>query len=358
MKRVSKGFDYPVVDRTACIGCGACEKVCPVLCVPKGIDGTRAFGITVKNEEILQSSSSGGVFSLLAEAIIKDNGSVFGVETDENLRVQHTEAKSNDELQRLRGSKYVQSDIKSNYRLVRKLLDNGKKVLFSGTPCQIAGLTTYLKRDYPNLIKQDVICHGVPSPGAFEKYIVGLEKNTGKHIVAAYFRDKSISWHNSGLKIVFNDGSTVFESANSNPYLKAFIQNYSLRDCCYDCRFKGNNHVSDITLADFWGVQKVDPSIMDKRGVSLVLIHTEKGMKLFSEAIQGEQGKEVNFECAVKYNSAWAHSPKKPSKRERFFIAVEQEGFNKKTDSLMKDNIVILLKKKIKTTIKKYVRGR
>ena len=233
-----------------------------------------------KSEEIRISSSSGGVFTHLAERVLSNNGVVFGAMFDENFNVVHNYIDSADELKKLRGSKYVKSKTGNSFKKAKEFLDMGKNVYFSGTPCQIAGLKAFLKKDYDNLITQDVICHGSPDPKVWRKYIDYIQSECGVSAEDVFFRHKSTGWKDYSITIDLADGDRLTQKASENRYMKGFLKNIYLCDSCYNCRFKGDNYFSDITLGDFWGIENVLPGFSDDKGVSLVLIRSAKGKNI------------------------------------------------------------------------------
>lgn len=329
MVKDDKGFKVYKIDEEKCIKCGLCKKVCPVLNSRIIESKPEAFAIINKDEEIRKHSSSGGVFSLIAEHIIKDGGVVFGAAFDENWHVKHSYTDKVEELNRFRGSKYLQSTIGDSYKKAKEFLENGRKVLFTGTPCQIEGLKTYLQKEYNNLYTQDIICHGVPSPKVHDKYLeYQKNKQNIDKIKDIKQRFKNNGWQNFSTKIEF-DSSTYIESHNKDPFMQAFLRDTILRDSCYNCHFKKKNRNSDITLADFWGINNVLPEMNDDKGTSLVIIHSMKGKELLENIRNKIICKKVDFETAIKYNPSMTKSAKKDIKREEFFRNIDNIRFDK-----------------------------
>ena len=308
MEEDSEGFCYPKIDKTNCINCGLCEKVCPIINKQK-IEPTqklRAFACINKNEEIRLKSSSGGAFSAFAEYVIENGGVVFGAGFNSCFNVCHQFCETKEDLEKLRASKYVQSKIGETFKQAKEFLNQGRLVYFSGTACQIGGLKSYLRKDYPNLITQDLICHGVPSPLVWEKY-VNLKTNEGKlKLSKITFRDKSTGWQQYSFTMKFEDENCgEYKKSHFNePYMNMFLYNKILRPSCHKCSFKGNNRIADITLADFWGgvYKKYAPHFNDKKGVSLVLIHSLKGQAIFNNLTEKLNSVEVNPKTALKAN--------------------------------------------------------
>ena len=279
MEYDSEGFLYPVVN-DSCVSCGACLNACPVNNPPIKLKSKEFYACFANDTDTQKASSSGGLFALLASEIIKNGGYAFGAAFDNDFSVCHIEANSIEELNCLKGSKYVQSKIGQTYKRVKKLLLDGNTVLFSGTPCQIAGLNSFLKnKSYDNLICVDLICHGVPSPAVWQKY---LKETCGdKKIEAVLFRDKKNMPKNEQMTINLTDGNEISCPSNSDLYKIGFIKNLYLRRSCFNCHNKGIERSSDITIGDFWGINDCLPNFSNGYGVSSCIIRTEKGKALF-----------------------------------------------------------------------------
>lgn len=318
-----EGFCYPQIDASKCMHCNACERACPADRVVPPEETTSAYYAFANDTDICKNSSSGGLFSLLAAEILRQGGTVFGAGFDEKFRVCHRRIDTKAEIAKLRTSKYVQSDIGLTFREVEAFLKNGKTVLFAGTPCQIAALKQYLKQDYTSLYTQDIICHGVPSPGVWEKYL--SEMHGGKEIQSVSFRDKTLGWNSFSMKVTYQDGTAYRELATKDTYERAFLANLILRPSCYQCQYKTVARVSDLTLADYWGVEIVHPELASQPGVSLVLTHTEKGERLLAAVREQATVESTALERAVKLNHATTHSVRWHRNREAFFKAVEMQ---------------------------------
>jgi len=247
-----EGFWYPQIDKEQCVNCGACKKVCPVLKEYQPNPRGKAYACINKDEGIRMKSSSGGIFTLLASAVIEQGGVVFGVAFDSDFSAFHTYVEDKTELEKLRGSKYVQSRIFDTYKKVKEYLDLKRIVLFSGTPCQIGGLKTYLGKEYDNLIMQDIICHGVPSPLVWQKYITLRETKAGSKIGRTFFRHKKYGWKTYSVRFEFSNRTEYEQIFSKDLFMRAFLANLCLRPSCYNCHFKSKERESDITLADFW----------------------------------------------------------------------------------------------------------
>jgi len=320
MESDSEGFLYPKTDEKACTGCGLCKKVCPILnsaSVSSSLQ--KAHAAYNKNEEQRLASSSGGIFSLLAKQAIMESGLVFGAAFSNDFRkVEHISCKTLEELEKLRGSKYLQSDKQDSYKQAEHALNDGKLVLYSGTPCEIEGLKKYLREPHENLLTLDLICHGVPSPKLWSKYAVFREHEAGASISKAFFRNKYYGWRKYSLLLEFSDKTKRLEPLNKDPYMQMFLQDFCLRPSCYDCKFKKKQRESDITLADFWGSSGIVPEMDDDKGLSLVIVHSKKGESFFNRIQKNIKSKPVDFETAIKCNPPMILSAKKPLQREDF----------------------------------------
>lgn len=349
MKYDMEGFSYPTVNRDLCINCGLCEDVCPIhnsRITNKETD--ICYAAKAKDIEKRINSSSGGVFQFLAEYIIHIGGVVFAPVFDENFVLRH--CLINDQLQLLSaiGSKYVQSDIGSVYKTIEKLLKNDKCVYFAGTPCQVVGLKRYLREDYLKLYTQDIICHGVPSPLIWEKYINYYNRRK-KKLIRVNFRDKSKGWRRYSLSLFFNDGRQTRISSIKDPYLKVYMKNISIRPSCYNCKYKGDLLESDITLGDFWGIEKMCPSLDDDRGTSLVMIHSNKGELLFSNIRNNFDYLVVDKNQAIQFNPSAIKQTNASELRTSFFEDVYNKPFMKVMKKYSSDGIIIETKRTIKS---------
>lgn len=356
MKTDNEGFWYPKIDKNKCINCNLCEKVCPIINPVKRTDSKKiAYAGINKDEQVRKKSSSGGIFSILAEYIIKNNGIVYGASFDEDFNINHKRILCNADLDLLRGSKYVQSSISDAYQQVKNDLENNKQVLFTGTPCQIEGLRSYLRKEYVNLITMDFICHGVPSPLVWKKYLEEIKRSKQENIKNIYFRNKNDGWKLFSLKIVF-EKNIYINDLNNDLFMKGFLQDVYLRPSCYSCKFKKINRISDITVADFWGIGNILPKMDDDKGTSLIVIHSEEGKQLFDKLSEKMILNKVNLNEAIKYNSSMITSVKYNKKREAFFAEL---NFGKNVIDLLsrytKIRFIVKLKNKIKMEIKKII---
>lgn len=305
MKEDDEGFLYPEIDSQNCIYCDLCDKICPVG-KKKTEESIMFFAAKNKQEEKRMTSSSGGIFQNLAEYVINNlGGVVFGaVFAEDYTNVEHICTDTTEGILSMKGSKYMQSNTRSTYIEVKKYLESGRSVLYTGTPCQIAGLTAYLGRNYENLYTQDIICHGVPSQKMWNKYI--NEEIQFKKITSVSFRNKKYGWKN-GTMTISGDEKEVNIKSSQSPYMRGFADNLFLRKSCYNCCFKGDNYYSDITLGDFWGIQNVLPEYDDNKGTSVIIVHTKKGMDLFNRVKMGLDYKEVSENEALAHNRSYYH---------------------------------------------------
>lgn len=322
-----EGFLYPVVDEVACIKCGLCERVCVCLHHAEREQGTpKAYAAYNRNEEVRLASSSGGVFTLLAEYVLEQKGVIYGAAM-ENFRVKHIRVSDSEGLALLRGSKYVQSDIGQTYLQAKADLEAGKIVLFTGTPCQIEGIKSFLRKDYKNLITMDIICHGVPSPMVWDRYVAYREKEAGAPATRMFFRHKEYGWKTYAVLFEFSNNTAYVRRLGDDLFMQVFLHDLCLRPSCYACNFKTIYRTSDITVADFWGIETVCPELDDDKGASLVLIHSKRGKELFS-AIQGKLCcKAVALDEALRGNPAINHSAQKPKDRDAFMKDILHDSF-------------------------------
>lgn len=312
----SEGFLYPIIDENRCTACGLCCKTCNFDSKRNAvIDSFAAFA----DDEIRSVSSSGGVFYNLAQKILLDGGYVCGAAFSDDFKsVNHILISSIEDLPKLQSSKYLQSDTKNVYKEIKELLNTDKKVLFSGTPCQVDGLNKFLKKDYENLITVDVLCHGTPSPLVWKKYVEEISK--GKKIIEATFRHKKYGWTPSLLLLLFEDNEVFEEPSTENLYYKAFLSNLCLRKSCEFCKFTNLNRPADITIGDFWQIDKFDKKMNDKKGTSCILINTKKGKNFFDEIKTSlKKYKKAPIEKIVKGNPILTKPSKAHNNREEFF---------------------------------------
>lgn len=307
-----------------------------------------------KDEKIRRESSSGAIFSLLAEQVLHQNGAVYGVAMSQDCQyAEFVRIDKPEDLSKLRGSKYLQARVGNTYQQVKAELESGAAVLFSGTGCQVNGLKGFLGKDYENLYCVDVICHGVPSPKLWREYVRYVESEANAKLINVNFRCKDDSWTNFGIKRIDSDRKVMYVSKDKDPYMLMFLRDYCLRPSCYECVAK-QYKLSDLTIADFWGINKVLPEMNDGKGVSLVILRTCKGSELFDRIKTNIVCKEVSYEDGVQRNRAEHSSSKRPAERESFFNDMASMSFEELKAKYAVPTPVSL-KQKIKKSIKKFI---
>lgn len=319
-----EGFLYPKVDVADCVDCGLCEKVCPILNQDEYDSPICILGLKNKNEESLLQSASGGVFIELAHKVAHCGGYVAGAVWNDDMLVEHKIVHTISDCKSFQGSKYVQSNIGVVYREIKKLLRNGEKVLFSGTPCQVAGLKHFLRKDYDNLITIDIICHGVPSPYVFKEYIKHIERVSKKKITGINMRDKSNGW-GMFIRIYFSDGTSICHTRDTCLFNGMYAVHYATRPSCHHCRFASMHRVGDITIGDFWSIKKWHPNFYDSRGVSCALVNSKKGLDLLNSVLQKFETLESSPEEVMQNNLYQSASPS--SYRTEFMKSFMSEGY-------------------------------
>jgi len=331
MEPDEEGFLYPQVNTDLCIKCGICKNVCPLQNeyeTPDNFSEPKVYAVKHKSDSVCNASSSGGMFTALSDEILSCGGVIYGVGFDDNMVVCHQRAENESQRNKFRGSKYVQSEMRQTFLEVKEDLELGNKVLFTGTPCQVAGLKNYLNQsgvDSTNLVTCDIVCYGTPSPLMFTEYIKFCEAKCGKKIINHVFRSKIKGWHVHKEINIFSDGQEDYKSFLSQLYKKIFFTNMVLRPSCYNCKFTRLRRPSDITIGDFWGLDKVMPEFNDNKGVSLVLINTAKGKRIFNKNSKGIMYRQSNkLDCL----QPRLKEPTKPSpKRNMFWQDYRVNGF-------------------------------
>lgn len=351
------------MDQSTCCGCRACEQICPKHCITMNpdiegflvprVDGTvcvdcrlcvahcaqislnlrqpelqKVYAAKNIDAEVQMNSTSGGIFDALAKEVLAKGGTVYGCAWNNKLEAMHIGINTDEELKNLHGSKYVQSNLLDTYTEVKNSLNQETVVLFSGTACQIAGLKQFLNKEYSNLITVDVICHGVPSPKLFQAYLEWLGKKIGGKIFVYDFRNKEkTAWGLTYKTKTKTKTKTQFINSWFDPYYTAFLNCDTYRECCYQCHYANENRVSDITLGDYWGVEKQHPKFFDDRGVSLVILNTKKGENIFSVLLADEKiiAELSTFEQAAMYNENLKSPSVRGSNRKKIEQYVEYE---------------------------------
>lgn len=321
-----EGFSYPTIISKSCVHCGLCDKVCPVKMENDSLkDKSKFFAVKNLDKEIQINSSSGGVFSALAEYILSENGLVVGGGWKENTVVP-VEIKGLGNLSVLRGSKYVQSNNIGIYRDIKKKLKQGERILFSGMPCQANALASYVGDSLrSNLYLIELVCHGVPSPAIWEKYIqllcnkLNKKENNIQEMKFKYKDEVKFFWNHPGFRILWSDGSEYVEYSNKTWYENGYLGNLYVRPACHNCHFKNLKTNADITIGDFWGCKQFYPDFYDANGVSVVAINSLKGQELFERVQNKLSVISISLEEATKYNQRFVVSSKVSKKRKRFW---------------------------------------
>ena len=349
MEYDEEGFVYPKIDNSICIHCHKCEEHCFILHKKINKGEKVSYAALALDDEVRIVSSSGGIFSLFAKEVLKSGGVVYGAAFNRNYIVEHKKITLIKELGELQGSKYVQSEIGDTYSEIQEELNSGKLVYFSGTPCQVNGLNSFLRKDYNNLICQDIVCHGVPSKKMWLHYLKQFEIQNDTKIS---FRDKTTGWESYSF-MIRQKNKCFKQLAYDNMYLRSFTRNFTLRPSCYACKSKGINRQSDITLGDFWGIKNVCPEMYDNQGVSLVIINSDKGQRLFNQIAGNMRFKLTDFNKSIKENPAYSISAERPENREQFIQEIFKERYNKVAFKYMKDPLDLRIKIRISRWLNK-----
>lgn len=360
MKYDDEGFLFPYIDKEKCIECKKCESVCAVykkvnLDLEKIKKETEVFAVWNLNELIRKESSSGGFFSVLAERILEEKGIVIGAVFNKKFQVIHDFIEKKEELYKLRGSKYVQSSVNNTYSLTKENLKKGRKVLYSGTPCQIEGLYNFLGKNYENLVTCGIVCHSVPSPKIFASYLEYVTKSYNEKIKKIYFRKKDPEWRNSKFCIEF-EKNILKESIYKNSFFCGFGKYLYSRRSCYKCNYKIN---SDFLIGDFWGIELENSKIDDNRGISLVILKSLKSKMLFKDLKENIFFRKSSLKKAITKNPHILYPARRNDERETFYKDYNEKGFeyvlNKYLESDIKklnfSNFLYRVKRKIKRSL-------
>lgn len=341
----SEGFIYPEIDSEKCIKCKKCENKCHMLHKPVGSENKSGF--YGRNNELLFLSSSGGAFSTITEEFLDDRGKVFGaVFSDDFKYVRHVSADKFN-YQSMRKSKYVFSDPCNSFSEAKKFLENGVKVLFSGTPCQIAGLKTFLGKKYDNLITVDFICHGTPSIRFYQDHVSAI--SNGQRITNVDFRSKYFGWREYCLKVE-TERKKYIKPVSEDYYIAKFMTNDVLRKCCYDCHYSNGFHQSDITLGDYWKLNKYYPDRDDDKGMSLVIANTDKGRQIVQQVSGKLSLTPINYE---EFSYVYKKHNYSIIKREAFMKEYSKYGYEEMRKKWWNKNRFKAIKKRIKIFLKK-----
>ena len=353
-----EGFLEPKINEKLCVNCGLCVKRCPQLNRIEN-DGNlnirKVFAVKNKNVEEQSQSSSGGIFPVIAKYVINQGGVVDGCAFNEQMEAEHRAVDNIGKLEALKGSKYVQSNTKNTYSEVKENLEKNIIVLYVGTPCQIAGLKKFLIKNYENLITVDLLCHGVPSPKFFKKYVEWLEKKYKGKVLKYNFRDKEKSaWGLSYKSRIVIENKKKFIKGILDPYISAFIKGEDLRECCYSCKYTNEERIADITIGDFWGVEKEIPKFYDTNGVSVCILNSIKGRNVFENVSDCFNLKEVDIKMVKRYADTLREPCKRGEKRDEFYKNINSNTFMEELNfsPSIKDKIKGIVPDKLKLKIK------
>lgn len=356
-----EGFWYPVVDGTKCVDCRLCERVCPELHISELKKNDNNPPVTIaainKNMAVRWDSTSGGAFSALAEVMYEQGGYVSGAVYDENFLVHNFVSDKPDDLSRLRSSKYLQSNAEGLYARIRELLRNGEKVLACGTPCQMAALRSFLHKDYDDLVIVDFICRGVNSPKVYRKYLDSLERKYGGKVVYVKAKNKELGWRNLTRKVVFDNGKVYYGVKMDDNFRRGYHTNVFCRPSCYTCQYKGLPRIADITIADYWGIEKVDKNLDNDIGTSMILLNSKKGERFFEQVKGKIEWEYTKFESILSGNVALT-KPIEPAKIDRmqFFEDLDKGTFDEVVSKYfpLRTNADLSFKQKLKGILKPY----
>ncbi len=351
-----EGFWYPKVDYNKCINCGLCKRTCPILCEKKPQkDNPVVYEAWIKDEEIRLKSTSGGVYYALAREVLKKGGYLVGsIYGDDFKSAYHTIAKSEDGLNRIMGSKYFQSNAEGIYSKTKEILLTGELVLFCGTPCQCVALQNFLGKEYSNLIIVDFVCRGINSPLAFKSHIEELEKKYNSKVKRVHLKNKKTGWQSLATYVEFENGKNCHQDKTTSSWVKGFVGGGGLyiRESCHQCHFKGFPRLSDISIADFWGIKGKSERDMFS-GISLVLVNSKKGKKLFFDISNDIEFQEHTLEDALPGNPALIESAQRNKKRDDFFPLMKKYGFEKAVKLCTKEGVKVKIKNKLRHAINK-----
>ncbi len=354
MERDEEGFAYPVVDNSKCIKCGKCKGICPVLNYTRPSDDLKcAFIAQNKDAEVLRESTSGGFFTAIAEYVIENGGVVFGVCIDDNKKVKHIYVEKKEELYKFRNSKYVQSEIGNTFKDAKNILDRGRLVCFSGTPCQIYAFRKFLGRDFQNLILVDVVCRAVPSPGVWERYITYKEEKIGT-IKSVRFRDKTLGYQYSTMCIRTDGGEELRGGVESDQWLRLFFSGMIIRPSCTNCVFRSPERISDFTIWDCFNIHRIDKSFNEDCGTTRVLIHTTKGKTLLNEINTKLLYKEVDYSLAVNNSKEFYESPCFDVLRDSFYKDYNTMEIEKLLNKYVPNSCIVKIKKMTRILLNKF----
>lgn len=355
MKPNKEGFLSAYINREKCVDCGLCQNRCPQNALMQKSEPLMSLAVRDRDDKELGLSASGGAFAAAARMILQRDGVVIGAAYHDDMTVGHFIVERLEDLHKVQSSKYVQSNTEATYSQVKALLINGREVLYSGTPCQIGGLRAYLRKEYDNLYTMDLICHGVASPKLFAKYLIWLGGKMKGKIIGYDFRDKSCGW---GLDYM-SKTKTKTKPSTLDPYYYHFLEGTTYRECCYRCNYCTKERVGDITIGDYWGVEKEHPEFYSTKGVSCLLVNSEKGMRLWNLIKSEFYFLESTFEQVARANHNLSHPTKRTSRRDSIYLHIDDMDVNEYFATQLaipfnlKARVKLLLPKWLKIWIKK-----
>lgn len=357
MKPNKEGFLSAYINREKCVDCGLCQNRCPQNALIQKSEPLMSLAVRDRDDKELVVSASGGAFAAAARMILQRGGVVIGAAYHDDMTVGHFIVERLEDLHKVQSSKYVQSNTEATYSQVKALLINGREVLYSGTPCQIGGLRAYLRKEYANLYTMDLICHGVASPKLFAKYLIWLGGKMKGKIIGYDFRDKSCGW---GLDYMSKTKTkTKTKPSTLDPYYYHFLEGTTYRECCYRCNYCTKERVGDITIGDYWGVEKEHPEFYSAKGVSCFLVNSEKGMRLWNLIKSEFYFLESTFEQVARANHNLSHPTKRTSRRDSIYLHIDDMDVNEYFATQLaipfnlKARVKLLLPKWLKIWIKK-----
>lgn len=341
-------FLYPAIDNSRCVGCDRCEKSCPILADKQEPESGYpiAFAARSRDEEARRKSSSGGVFYELASKILSEGGYICGAVFDDYFHVKHIVSNTQKDLYRMMGSKYAQSDMGMCFRQIKTLLDEGKNVLFTGCPCQVAGLRTYIGRKHPNLLLVELICHGIPSDQMLQTYIGMQEKKYGSRLKEMEFRNKEKGWHNSSVRMEFENGRVHSEPMTFDTYMQGYFRGVTLKESCVSCQFRGFKSGSDLTIGDLWGAEISIPDMDDNNGLSAVIVNSEKGTLFLNRSKIIRRQFEINK--ILKYNQSLLTSFDEGAQRVAFYAYTERYDLERAIETFFQETLLQKAKRKFR----------
>ena len=359
MKPNKEGFLSAYINREKCVDCGLCQNRCPQNALMQKSEPLMSLAVRDRDDKELGLSASGGAFAAAARMILQRGGVVIGAAYHDDMTVGHFIVERLEDLHKVQSSKYVQSNTEATYSQVKALLINGREVLYSGTPCQIGGLRAYLRKEYDNLYTMDLICHGVASPKLFAKYLIWLGGKMKGKIIGYDFRDKSCGWGLDYMSKTKTKTKTKTKPSTLDPYYYHFLEGTTYRECCYRCNYCTKERVGDITIGDYWGVEKEHPEFYSTKGVSCLLVNSEKGMRLWNLIKSEFYFLESTFEQVARANHNLSHPTKRTSRRDSIYLHIDDMDVNEYFATQLaipfnlKARVKLLLPKWLKIWIKK-----